>query len=70
MLGGLQAAGCMGEPPFLLRGHSTKECSSIFWSGRKGRTEKGTGAVEKGRCFVSVVYKFSLREQRPFHSSD
>jgi hypothetical protein len=37
----------MGELPLVLRGHSTKECNSMFWSGRKERAEKDTGAVEK-----------------------
>ena len=37
----------MVEPPLVLRGHNKKECSSILWSGRKGRDDKGTEAVEK-----------------------
>jgi len=44
---GCTPAAFMGEPPLVLRGHSTKECSRIIWSRRKRRTDKGTEAVEK-----------------------
>jgi len=44
---GCSPAALMGEPPLVLRGHSTKDYSSIIWSGRNGRAEKDTEAVER-----------------------
>jgi hypothetical protein len=45
----------MGEPPLLLRSHSTNECSSILWSKRKGRADKGKAAVEKDGVFFLYI---------------